>query len=410
MNNKCFTTNYQREVSNDNLPHVGEIKFKVVYGDKFNFANDGDEDIHVVTDGDIQGIVSRVDTAAHTAREFTVPKGSWFNASAPVGTTVKIYPRYGMNSFSATSTLGSNPSYKEMDISQLAYMTKATSISFLNNGQSLNLLKSTYGDIKAFATDTSLTSLDVSSTNVSGDIAAVKNLTALTYLKVGGTNVSGDIAVVQNLTALTYLDVSKTNVSGDIAVVQNLTALTNLSVGGTNVSGDIAAVQNLTALTALNVGGTNVSGDISAISHLTSLTYLALDNTQVSGKIDSLANLTKLTFLGSFKGLSLTGDMSKIPAGVYFISQIDRKVNTNFTWTAGGRQNATLLAMEGAIPFDTTSMDNMLIDQATCTISPEATMPYHKAISVSGTRTSASDAAVAAIQNKGITITGVTKI
>ena len=56
MNNKCFTTNYQREVSNDNLPHVGEIKFKVVYGDQFNFANMGDEDIHVVTDGDIQEI------------------------------------------------------------------------------------------------------------------------------------------------------------------------------------------------------------------------------------------------------------------------------------------------------------------------------------------------------------------
>ena len=230
MNNKCFTTNYQREVSNDNLPHVGEIKFKVVYGDRFNFANNGDEDIHVVADGDIQGIVSVVDTAAHTAREFTVPKGSWFNASAPVGTTVKIYPRYGMNSFSGSSTLGSNPSYKEMDISQLAYMTKATNIDFASFGQSLNLLKSTYGDIKAFATDTSLTSLNVFATNVSGDIAAVKNLTALTSLNVSNTNVSGDIAAVKNLTALTALNVSSTNVSGDISAVKNLTALTTLIV------------------------------------------------------------------------------------------------------------------------------------------------------------------------------------
>jgi len=101
--------------------------------------------------------------------------------------------------------------------------------------------------------------------------------------------------------------------------------------------------------------------------------------------------------------------MSKIPAGVNFITQSNRKVNTNFTWTANGRKNATLLAMEGDIPFDTTSMDNMLIDQATCTFKPGDSQSWTKTIAVSGTRTSASDAAVTAIQNMGVTITGVTK-
>ena len=247
MNNKCFTTNYQREVSNDNLPHVGEIKFKVVYGDQFNFANVGDEDIHVVTDGDIQGIVSGVGTATHTAREFTVPKGSWFNASAPVGTTVKIYPRYGMNSFTGMSTLGSNPSYKEMDISQLAYMTKANNIDFLNNGQSSNLLKSTYGDIKVFATDTSLTFLNLGLTNVSGDIAAVKNLTALTALDVSHTNVSGDIAAIKNLTALTLLGLHyMPNLTGDISALSGLTHINGINLEYTpNVTGDISSIMNL---------------------------------------------------------------------------------------------------------------------------------------------------------------------
>ena len=101
--------------------------------------------------------------------------------------------------------------------------------------------------------------------------------------------------------------------------------------------------------------------------------------------------------------------MSKIPAGANFISQIGRKVNTNFTWTANSRQNATLLAMEGPIPFDTASMDNMLIDQATCTFKPTNNAPFTKIIQVSGTRTSASDAAVATIQSMGVTITGVIK-
>ena len=101
--------------------------------------------------------------------------------------------------------------------------------------------------------------------------------------------------------------------------------------------------------------------------------------------------------------------MSKIPAKVSFISQNGRKVSTNFTWTANGRKNATLLAMEGKIPFDTVSMDNMLIDQATCTVASSATVGYERTIAVFGTRTSASDAAVAAIQDKGVTIVGVTK-
>ena len=176
-----------------------------------------------------------------------------------------------------------------------------------------------------------------------------------------------------------------------------------------SVKFDINDIRYCTSLTYMDLGNTQVSGDINAVSQLTSLTYIGLFNTQVSGKVDSLANLTKLTDLGTLKGLSLTGDMSKISTGVNFISQSNRKITTNFTWTANGRQNATILAMEGLVPFDTASMDNMLIDQATCTFKPIESSPWTKTISVSGTRTSASDAAVAAIQNKGVTITGVTK-
>lgn len=172
---------------------------------------------------------------------------------------------------------------------------------------------------------------------------------------------------------------------------------------------DIKNIKYCTNLTDLNLKGTQVSGDISAVSQLTALTNLNLSGTQVSGKIDSLANLTKLTNLINLKGLSLTGDMSKIPAGVNFIAQNNRKVTTDFTWTANSRKNATFLAMSGPVPFDTTSMDNMLIDQATCTFKPTDNESWTRGIIVSGSRTSASDAAVATIQNMGITITGVTK-
>jgi len=114
--------------------------------------------------------------------------------------------------------------------------------------------------------------------------------------------------------------------------------------------------------------------------------------------------------LDDMRGLSLTGDMSKIPANVVEINQTGRLINTNFTWTAKGRQNVNLLRLIGYIPFDTTSMDNMLIDQATCTYTEDKLRPWTNSIAVSGTRTSASDAAVTAIQNKGVTIYGVTKV
>ena len=178
----------------------------------------------------------------------------------------------------------------------------------------------------------------------------------------------------------------------------------------TQISGDINVLSRFTRLRdTLSLSGTQVSGDINALSNLTNLSNIQLNNTNVSGNIDSLANLTKLTYLSELKNISLTGDMSKIPAKVSFISQASRKVSTNFTWTANGRQNATLLAIEGDVPFDTVSMDNMLIDQATCTVASSAHTGFEHNISVFGNRTSASDAAVEAIQNKGITITGVTK-
>lgn len=195
----------------------------------------------------------------------------------------------------------------------------------------------------------------------------------------------------------------------NIEDIKYCTNLIKLSAPNSQVSGDISALSGLTNLSYLNLSFSKVSGDISAVSNLTKLTLLNLDYTQVSGKIDSLANLTKMPGFANLTGTSLTGDMSKIPAGASFICCKDRKVTTNFTWTAKGRQNATLLAMEGNIPFDTTSMDNMLIDQATCTFKGNDANPWEKIISVSGTRTSASDAAVTTLQNMGITITGVTK-
>ena len=148
--------------------------------------------------------------------------------------------------------------------------------------------------------------------------------------------------------------------------------------------------------------------DIEDIKYCTNLVNLYLNNTQISGDISALSNMVNL---GNLVITNLfNGDMSKIPASTIFISQSGATSTTGFTWTAKGRQNANVLAIEGPIHFDTVSMDNMLIDQATCTLRAHSDRSWEKIISVSGTRTSASDAAVTTLQSKGVTITGVTKV
>lgn len=360
--NKCFITKLPSSVDNDNLPVLGQLRI--------NWLKQSD-----LTDNDARAI------------------GLATNDSI----VVKVSGAHLTDSTLA-SNLGNTKTITSADGLVWLYVSNdADAILTIDNKYSLTNL--------IFVRPTK----EALKRSVEFDINDIRYCTALTGLNLMNTNVSGDISTLSNLTNLTGLYLSYTNVSGDISVVSKLTNLTVLNLLTTNVSGDISVLSNRIALTHLNLANTNVSGDISVVSQLTALTNLALSNTNVSGKIDSLANLTKLSGLNDLKGLSLTGDMSKIPAGVNFISLNNRKVNTNFTWTAGGRQNATLLAMEENVPFDTTSMDNMLIDQATCTFKPNAAQRWTKIISVNGTRTSASDAAVAAIQNMGVTITGVTK-
>ena len=217
-----------------------------------------------------------------------------------------------------------------------------------------------------------------------------------------------DIDDIRYCTNLTQLVAMETKISGDIDAISNLTTLENINLIDTQVSGDISAISNLTKLTNIGLSNTKVSGDISALSKLTNLSMINLSNLQLNGDVSVLSNIVNLTDLSGLQGNSLTGDMSKIPANVSYISQGNRKIKTNFTWTANGRQNATLLTMSNAVPFDTVSMDNMLIDQATCTYKPSSAT-WKNVIDVKGTRTSASDAAVTSIQNKGVTIIGVTK-
>ena len=360
--NKCFITKLPSSVDNDNLPVLGQLRINWL---KQNNLTDNDARAIALRTND--SITVNVSGAHFTDSTLTSNLGNTKTITAADGVVLL----YVSNDADAVLTIDNKYTL--------------TALSFARPGKD-NLARSVYFDIE--------------------DVKYCTNISSLALIN---TQVSGDISALSNLTKLDNLNLTKTQVSGDISALSKLTFLITMLLPNTQVSGDISALSNLTNLAVINLAKTQVSGDISALSNLTNLKTLGLVYTQVSGNIDSLASITKLTDLGGLEGTSLIGDMSKVPTNVNYISQYNRKVTTNFTWTANGRKNATLLAMAGSVPFDTASMDNMLIDQATCTFSPTESNAFSKIISVSGTRTSASDEAVAAIQNMGVTITGVTK-
>lgn len=249
---------------------------------------------------------------------------------------------------------------------------------------------------------TSLNSLNLVSAQASGDIANLKSLTALITLSLGNTKVAGDISNLKNLTALTNLSLNNTQVVGDISNLKNLAALTNLDLAKTNVSGDIANLKNLTSLEALRLSLTQVNGDIANLKNLTALKSLSLSNTQVplTGDIGQLSALSNCTDM-NLQYNKLTGDLATLPSVCRFVSFSSDKGSV-FTWSTRP-SSAKIIAIEGTASL--TNIDKMLQDQAQCQVGFLSNdSVWYKTISVAGNRTSASDDAVATLQQKGYTV------
>ena len=235
------------------------------------------------------------------------------------------------------------------------------------------------------------------------DISIFKYCKALAYLDISHTQVSGDIGNLNTLTSLTYLNVENSQVSGDIGNLNTLTSLTYLNLSNTQVSGNIGDLNTLTALTELYLYNTQVSGNIGDLNTLTALTELYVHNTQVPitgdiGKLSTLTNLTKIFCQYS----KLTGDLALLPASCYYISFMEDK-GSAFTWSTRPT-SAKILSIAG--PVSLSNIDKMLQDQARCQVGvPQGYPSWYNIISVSGNRTSASDAAVQTLQSKGYTVT-----
>ena len=377
--NKCLVTKLNGSSNNPKLLRLGEMRMKILkvsnpteHTQGFSIGVNKNVTLEIVSDG----YFTDKTLTENKGKNITINAGVrsvWVSGNNDV--EIAILDKYSLTSFATF------------------YVAEASSDVY---GKNVKL------DISDLKYSTALTSIVLSEAQVSGDIANLKNLTALTSINLLGTQVSGDIANLKNLTALTTIVMSEAQVSGDIANLKNLTALTKVSSDNTQVSGDIANLKNLTALTSINLLGTQVSGDIANLKNLTALTSIKLHNTQVplTGDIGQLRTLSSCATI-SLKYSKLTGDLAILPSKLRFVSFANDKGSV-FTWSTRP-STAKIIAIEGNASI--TNIDKMLQDQAQCQVGflPNDSV-WNKTISVAGIRTSASDDAVATLQQKGYTV------
>ena len=229
-----------------------------------------------------------------------------------------------------------------------------------------------------------------------------KTKTIDTTTKVFVSNNTLELAILDKYNLVRIFDYDAGNVKNkelDIEAVSYSKGLTELNVRSVQLSGDISALKNLTALTTLSFDNNQLSGDISALKNLTALTVIRIVNVPgVFGNLSNLSNLVKLREI-NMQHATISGDIATLPSSVCFISLFNNKGTT--TWSTRPT-SSKIIALESV---SISNIDEMLINQANCQTGYKVSDPsYYKVISASGTRTTASDDAVATLQQKGYTI------
>ena len=177
--------------------------------------------------------------------------------------------------------------------------------------------------------------------------------------------------------------------------------INNIYSLSSQVTGDIANLKNLTALTKINLYGTQVTGYIANLKDLTALANIDLSGSQVTGDIAAFTNMSELKELRLNVPTSLVlGELSSLPTKLLFYSA--NRAN-KFTWNNTRSISYSIVALENVVLGE--SVDKALNDLASCTNKNTDSNPsWYKVINIIGTRTSASDTAVQALQSKGYTV------
>ena len=194
---------------------------------------------------------------------------------------------------------------------------------------------------------------------------------------------------------LQSLSLNNTGITGDIAALSDK----NIGVMGlqnTTAFGDISNIAASKSLSYLLINGTGIKGDISVLKDKVNLKYLNISNTGLYGDISAFKNLTKIKEL-LLNGLDCTGDLAALPDNILFV---DCSKNIGkFSWGSSSRKY--IMAMYKIVTDDVDKILNAMSNMEAKFL--DSYVWYHS-IELIGTRTSASDSAVATLQSKGYTV------
>lgn len=337
---KCLVTKLNGAVANDSLLHIGEMRINIPY----------------------------VNSPSKSTQEIELA----FSQASNVEIVGKGY----FTDEALSQNLGK---VKEQVTNEKVYVSNSDCELSIANKYNITTLASNHEfDIEDLKYSASLYKL--SSTMAVGDISALANKPSLSYLYLANPLLTGDLSALKDA-ALTYVNTSSAKITGDLSNFKDKSLLTRLYLNSPFVTGDFSAFANCTSLVHLQINCSQVGGDISSFT-----------NTQVRE--------VRLSQNGKQQ---ITGDIAKLPNGCYYLS-FDNGSNTSLTWTSRDASK-TIIGIFGSPKV--TNVDDLLIGMAKCTVSSYITpssSSYLKTIAVTGTRTSASDAAVATLQQKGYTV------
>ncbi|GEM_PF-1640986 len=280
----------------------------------------------------------------------------------------------------SNSAIGSPAVYSELDIKDMTY-TECIRFSALN----------------AFSGDIAKTPKTIIHFDAARESAAPSLLT--------GTLSSTTF----NYPALFLLNLTYNAIKGSVTGL-NFTNARVLRFSNTELTGELVKSNISSNLIEIAVVDTDIKFDLAILSDVASLLNAAsLNGSLVYGSISGLSSFTGA--LSELKGLNLSGDVSRIHNNVYFMSNVNspnyKNKNSHLSttyWTNKKADRAYILATESVKLV--TGVDQFLIDMAGLELHPSAVSggSWNRTISIRGTRTAASDAAVTALQNKGVTV------
>ena len=343
--NKCLVTKLNGTVDNDSLMHIGEFRIKL--GKVSNPTKDSQLiKIGVTSDTELR----IVGDGYFTDSTLTQNKGKKITISRNDEVSNEVYVSNGdielavMNKYNLSEIAMPNSKYnkdREFDLDELKYST-------------------------------SLKAIDAKDSKVFGNLNSLSNCTRFSSIVLGNTLVTGNISVFADK---------------NMGVV---------NLASTAVVGDISNLKNSRDLSLLHVSNTAISGDISILGNKNNLRYLSIANSGLYGDISAFRNNQNIIELGLNK-LNCTGDLATLPDNILFIDNTGG--SGKFSWGASTRQN--ILAM---FNIKTDDVDKILNAMASMEANFIGADSWYNTISLIGTRTSASDAAVQTLQSKGYTV------